>query len=108
MTQTNLEIVGSARFFSSLLDIPLYSQFDCDPPMPSNHTEIEKRLWDAADELRANSKLKSSNIPSLFSTDLPPLCRPKFTELEKKLVSGNGRRKIGRTDLSSEGCALPS
>jgi type I restriction enzyme M protein len=27
--------------------------------MPANHTEIEKRLWDAADELRANSKLKS-------------------------------------------------
>ena len=28
--------------------------------MPANHTEIEKRLWDADDELRANSKLKSS------------------------------------------------
>jgi hypothetical protein len=25
----------------------------------TNTTEIEKRLWDAADELRANSKLKS-------------------------------------------------
>lgn len=28
--------------------------------MPGNHNEIEKRLWDAADELRANSKLKAS------------------------------------------------
>ena len=28
--------------------------------MPANITEIEKRLWDAADDLRANSKLKSS------------------------------------------------
>ena len=28
--------------------------------MPGNHNEIEKRLWDAADELRANSALKSS------------------------------------------------
>ncbi len=28
--------------------------------MPANTTEIEKRLWDAADDLRANSKLKSS------------------------------------------------
>ena len=27
--------------------------------MPANTTEIETRLWDAADELRANSKLKS-------------------------------------------------
>ena len=35
--------------------------------MPANTTEIEKRLWDAADELRANSKLKSSeySVPVL-------------------------------------------
>lgn len=26
--------------------------------MPANHNEIEKRLWDAADELRANSILR--------------------------------------------------
>jgi type I restriction enzyme M protein len=25
-----------------------------------NHSEVEKRLWDAADELRANSKLKAA------------------------------------------------
>jgi type I restriction enzyme M protein len=32
-----------------------------------NNNQIEKRLWDAADELRANSKLKSSeySIPVL-------------------------------------------
>jgi hypothetical protein len=29
--------------------------------MPANTTELEKRLWGAADELRANSKLKSSS-----------------------------------------------
>jgi type I restriction enzyme M protein len=28
--------------------------------MPANNTEIEKRLWGAADELRANSRLKPS------------------------------------------------
>ncbi len=28
--------------------------------MPANTTEIEKRLWDTTDDLRANSKLKSS------------------------------------------------
>jgi len=35
--------------------------------MPANHTEVEKRLWEAADELRANSKLKSSeySVPVL-------------------------------------------
>ena len=29
-------------------------------PMPANNTEIEKRLWEAVDDLHANSKLKSS------------------------------------------------
>jgi type I restriction enzyme M protein len=35
--------------------------------MANNHSELEKRLWDAADDLRANSKLKSSeySIPVL-------------------------------------------
>jgi len=28
--------------------------------MPANNTEIEKQLWDAADELRANSRLRAS------------------------------------------------
>ena len=28
--------------------------------MPGKHTEVGKRLWDAGDELRANSKLQSS------------------------------------------------
>ncbi len=40
--------------------------------MAGNHNEIEKRLWDAADELRANSKLKSSeySVPVLGLTFL--------------------------------------
>ncbi len=35
--------------------------------MAQNSNEIEKRLWDAADELRANSKLKASeySVPVL-------------------------------------------
>jgi len=35
--------------------------------MPANTTELEMRLWGAADELRANSKLKSSeySVPVL-------------------------------------------
>ena len=35
--------------------------------MPANNTDIEKRLWDAADELRANSRLKASeySVPVL-------------------------------------------
>ncbi|MBN1483824.1 MAG: type I restriction-modification system subunit M N-terminal domain-containing protein, partial [Chloroflexia bacterium] len=35
--------------------------------MPANNTEIEKRLWEAADELRANSRLRSAeySVPVL-------------------------------------------
>ena len=29
--------------------------------MPANNTEIEKRLWNAADELRANSRLRAAD-----------------------------------------------
>jgi type I restriction enzyme M protein len=73
--------------------------------MPGNHNEIEKRLWDAADELRANSKLKSSeySIPVLGLIFLR-YADHKFTEAEKHLAkSGAGRRKIGKTDYQAEG-----
>jgi type I restriction enzyme R subunit len=73
--------------------------------MPGNHNEIEKRLWDAADELRANSKLKSSeySIPVLGLIFLR-YADHKFSEAEKHLgKSGAGRRKIGKTDYQAEG-----
>ncbi len=52
--------------------------------MPSNHNEIEKKLWDAADELRANSKLKSSEY-SVAVRGLISLryADHKFSQLEK-------------------------
>jgi type I restriction enzyme M protein len=73
--------------------------------MPANHTEVEKRLWDAADELRANSKLKSSeySVPVLGLIFLR-YADQKFSEAEKKLTaSGSGRRKIGKTDYQAQG-----
>lgn len=68
--------------------------------VPGNHNDIEKRLWDAADEMRANSKLKSSeySLPVLgliflkyadyvftkAANDLESKSRscPRFTEQE--------------------------
>jgi hypothetical protein len=38
--------------------------------MPGNHNDLEKRLWDAADELRANSGLKSSEYSVPVSQDV--------------------------------------
>src|SRR5256885_2387979 len=73
--------------------------------MPANHSELERRLWDAADELRANSKLKSSeySIPVLGLIFLR-YADHKFAEAEKKMPrQGSGRRKIGKTDYQAQG-----
>jgi len=50
--------------------------------MPGNHTDIEKRLWDAADELRANSL--SEEELALF--DLLTKPDPKLTKKEEAAV----------------------
>jgi type I restriction enzyme M protein len=58
-----------------------------------NNDQIEKRLWDAADELRANSKLKSSeySIPVLGLIFLR-YADQKFTAAQKELEGkGTGR-----------------
>ena len=73
--------------------------------MANNHTDIEKRLWDAADELRANSKLKSSeySIPVLGLIFLR-YADQKFKEAERALVATvTGRRKIGKADYQARG-----
>jgi type I restriction enzyme M protein len=73
--------------------------------MPANHTEVEKRLWEAADELRANSRLKSSeySVPVLGLIFLR-YADQKFSDAEKKLAaSGSGRRKIGKIDYQAQG-----
>ena len=62
--------------------------------MPTNNTEIENRLWGAADELRANSKLKSSeySVPVLGLIFLR-YADHKFTQAQKELEGkGTGRR----------------
>lgn len=72
--------------------------------MPANHTDLEKRLWDAADELRANSKLKSSeySVPVLGLIFLR-YADQKFTDAEKKIPQSSGRRKIGKADYQAQG-----
>src|SRR5882724_2072838 len=73
--------------------------------MPANHTEVEKRLWEAADELRANSKLKASeySVPVLGLIFLR-YADHKMTEAEKELTGkATGRRKVGKTDYQARG-----
>lgn len=73
--------------------------------MNHNGNKIEARLWDAADELRANSKLKSSeySIPVLGLIFLR-YADHKFQKAAKELTGdGGGRRKIGPADYQALG-----
>jgi type I restriction enzyme M protein len=73
--------------------------------MPANYTEIEKRLWEAADELRANSKLK----PSEYSVPVLGLifllyADYKFALVEQELAGRSSRRRtVGKTDYQAKG-----
>jgi len=70
-----------------------------------NNNDLEKRLWNAADGLRANSGLKSSE----YSTPVLGLiflryADQKFTEARKELEGkGSGRRTIGAKDYHAKG-----
>lgn len=75
--------------------------------MPANHTEIEKKLWDAADRLRANSGLKASE----YATPVLGLIFLRFADykfalaqqqLEASLPPGS-RRAIGKVDYQARG-----
>lgn len=66
--------------------------------MPANTSEIEKKLWDSADQLRANSNLKSSEyaVPVLGLIFLR-FADQRFTQLEQELQGTN--RSIGRIEI---------
>lgn len=67
--------------------------------------ELEKKLWSAADELRANSELKSSeySVPVLGLIFLK-YADVKFAQLKKELEGqGSGRRTVGKTDYHARG-----
>ena len=73
--------------------------------MANNGSELGARLWDAADELRANSKLKSSeySIPVLGLIFLR-YADAKFRAAEKELgAESTGRRRIGAADYHAKG-----
>ena len=73
--------------------------------MNSSLTEIENRLWATADELRANSKLKSSeySVPVLGLIFLR-FADHRFTQLEAELAEkSSGRRSVGKTDYQAKG-----
>ena len=78
--------------------------------MPANTTDLEKRLWDAADELRANSKLKSSeySVPVLGLIFLR-YADYRFTKAEQEFKRRDAsakrprRRGVSRADYQAKG-----
>ncbi len=74
--------------------------------MVKNHiAEMEKRLWDIADELRANSELKSSeySVPVLELIFLR-YADYRFTEQENILSEKTSyRRRISKIDYQAAG-----
>jgi type I restriction enzyme M protein len=73
--------------------------------MAVNLNEIEKRLWEAADELRANSKLKSSEYSApVLGLIFLRYADHKFTEAEKTIAgSRTSRRAVGKADYQAKG-----
>src|SRR5580704_5894799 len=71
----------------------------------ANTTDIEKRLWSAADELRANSKLKSSeySIPVLGLIFLKYADQKFQTAREELKAVATGRRSVGKVDYQARG-----
>jgi len=76
--------------------------------MPGNHNDIEKRLWDSADQLRANSGLKSSeySMPVLGLIFLR-FAEHRFNEAAKAIEgdadASRRRRAIGKADYQAKG-----
>ena len=73
--------------------------------MASKLSEIERRLWASADELRANSGLKSSeySVPVLGLIFLR-YADHRFSQAEKALAGkSSGRRTTGKEDYQAQG-----
>jgi type I restriction enzyme M protein len=100
-------------FSGSLLDVIIYNPWDAETPVKDNLTvskseslaTLEKRLWEVADQFRANSKLKAHeySVPVLGLIFLR-FADVKFTEAQKKVDSGSSRRRSpGKTDYHAQG-----
>src|SRR4051812_48423272 len=74
-------------------------------PITANVQHLAARLWETADELRANSHLKAAeySIPVLGLIFLK-FADSRFTALETELEGkATGRRQIGKTDYQATG-----
>ena len=74
--------------------------------MAGNGNQIEKRLWEAADQLRANSSLTAQEYSRpVLGLIFLKYADHRFTEAEKQLKCGktSTRRTIGKVDYQARG-----
>ena len=78
--------------------------------MPANNNQIERRLWDAADELRANSRLRPSEyylpvlgLLFLRYADHRFAQAREVIEAERAPTSGRRQRPITQDDYHAQG-----
>jgi type I restriction enzyme M protein len=77
--------------------------------LSTNNNELEKHLWDAADELRANSKLRSHEYSApVLGLVFLKWADFRFTHMKKELEkktkrSSRRRRGIGKLDYQAAG-----
>jgi type I restriction enzyme M protein len=73
-----------------------------------NVSDLNSRLWTAADELRANSRLRSSEYgPPVLGLIFLRYAEHRFehahAELSKKAHDGGSRRRVGKADYQARG-----
>src|SRR5689334_19007335 len=81
------------------------SRMAANPPRTTDIYEVADRLWETADELRANSHLKAAEyaIPVLGLIFLK-FADSRFTRMQTELAGrGTGRRQIGKADYQAKG-----
>ena len=77
--------------------------------MATDLRELQTKLWEAADQLRANSGLRSSE----YSTPVLGLIFLRYADLRFAAAhmelegEGSGRRKIGPVDYQARGVLYP-
>jgi type I restriction enzyme M protein len=73
--------------------------------MQADLAELEGRLWDAADELRANSGLKASEYASpVLGLIFLRFADARFEAARERIeAKGSARRKVGPTEFKAEG-----
>ena len=72
--------------------------------MPANHTNLEKRLWEAADGLRANSRLKASEYSApVLGLIFLRFADNKFTLVQRRLTQRANGYPLDKTDYQAQG-----